>query len=381
MTDRWTLLFATARGDVTVDSFDASISQMDRYLGGRTGTLQATIPVPNADVGRRVEPVRWGEGHLAMYALRGLDLWWGGLLGQCTPAGSGRSGGQLQVTGSSFESYPDRREVRADWVRTAVEQLELARQIWQALAARPEGDLGIDVPAVVASGQLRDFSVLRSDARTWGSVLSEISGRDNGFEWVIDVAADGDGNRTRALTLGYPQIGRPGQAEYVLSMPGQILSYTWPGDSTRGGTSFQARGDAPPAAASDVTTQQQPLMSTVYEADDLLAAGWPLYDLTVDRPGVSDVATLNGWAARTRDTLAGSIRLPTIKARIDTLSPAILGADVKVRITDELHPAGPDSSPGIDDTFRAIGWSIRPWERGSDDEVDVIFEDPTGAAA
>lgn len=376
MAARWKLLFATVRNDVTIDTFDASISQLDRYIG-RTGVLQATIPIPNTDIGKRVEPIRWGEGHTSMYAIRPGEVWWGGILDQVTPTGSGRTGCSLQVTGSTFDGYPDRREIREDWVQVGVEQLELARMIWTEIQSRAEGDLGIDIPAVDPSGIPRDYSALRSDATTWGSALSEISGRDGGFEWLIDLAVDADDNRSRSLALGYPTIGRPGQADFMLSMPGDVVSYTWPGDATKGGTSFQARGDPPDATASDVTTAAEPLMSDVVEASDLLANGWPLYDVTTDRQGVKDPDTLNGWAVRLEATLAGAVRIPTVAARIDNLSPAILGAQVKLRITDELNPAGDDGRPGLEGVFRAIGYSIKAWERGSDDEVDVIFEDTT----
>lgn len=373
--DRWSLLFATLRGDETIDSFGCSISQLDRYIG-RNGVLSATIPIPNPVVGKRVEPVRWGEGHTAMYAMRGLEIWWGGMLNTCTASG-GRNSSQLQVDGTSFEGYADRREIRADWIQTGVEQLELARMIWEAIQARPEGDLGIDIPAVDPSGQLRDYSALRSDVTTWGSALAEISGRANGFEWIIDLASDELGNRARQLLLGYPQISREGQTSYVLSMPGSVISYTWPGDATLGGTAFQARGDPPAATASDVTTQQQPLMSAIVEATDLLANGWPLYDVTTDRQGVSDPDTLDGWAQELADTESGSIRIPGIVARIDDLSPAILGAQIKLNVTDNLHPAQSDGTPGVTGMGRCVGYSIKPADRGTDDEVTVVLENPT----
>lgn len=371
----WKLLFATLRGDETIDSFAASISQLDRYIG-RNGVLSATIPIPNRVIGKQLEPVRWGEGRTSMYAIRGLDIWWGGILNTCTPSG-GRSSSQLQVDGTSFEGYADRREIREDWVQTGVEQLELARMIWEEIQSRAEGDLGIDIPAVDPSGQLRDYSALRSAATTWGTALGEISGRANGFEWIIDLSEDGDGNRSRSLLLGYPQIGRAGQTDYVLTLPGAIVSYTWPGDATRGGTSFQARGDTPTDTAADVTTAQEPLMSAVVEASDLLANGWPLYDVTIDRSGVIDQATIDGWAQVLADTESGSIRIPNIVSRIDDLSPAILGAQIKLNITDNLNPAQDDGSPGLTGVSRCVGYSVKPADRGADDEVTVVLADPT----
>jgi hypothetical protein len=370
MAGSWSVLFATAIGDVTIDRFDCNITGLSRYIG-KAGTLAAKIPITNQSIGDRCQAIAGRAGLLTAYVYYGADLWWGGLVNS-TPLKGGRAGATLDISAATFESYPDRREVRADssWNQ---EQLEYPRTAWNAIQSTADGNLGVTVPAVSpASGVVQQLGVLRSEARTWGSVLKETSGKANGYEWLIDVYDDGTGARFRQLTFGYPQIGRA-RFDQIFSYPGNIVDYTIDHDALAGATSFQSRGDAVGAPHNG---QQQPLMSTAgaYDATALLGSGSVRFDATQDRQGVTDPATLNAWTAQALATRAGAVPFLDISVQLGGFNQSILGSTFQAQIDDYAFPQGPNGAPGFVGRHRCIGYEVKPYERGNADEIKLIIE-------
>lgn len=368
----WNVLIATARGDKTIDRFDCNIGSLSSYIG-KNGALQATIPIPNAAIGARCQAIRGRAGQLSGYVYYGSDLWWGGLINS-TPIKGGRTGSTMGLAGASFESYAGRREVRTDNVWNRVEQLEFPRTAWNAMQSTADGNLGITVPAAAASGVTRDLTVLRSEARTWASVLNETSSRDDGYEWLIDVYDDGTGKRYRELKTGYPTIGRA-RFDQIFTYPGNIIDYSIDDDALAGATSFQARGDSvgPPAAGG---SSQQPLMSTAgaFDATDLLSSGFLRFDATTDRQGVKDQYTLNNWAARDRALRSGAVPLIDISVQLGGFNRSILGSTFQAQIDDFVFPRGANGEPGYVSRQRCIGYEVKPYERGTADEIKLIIE-------
>lgn len=394
----WRIEFATTIGDVTVARFSCEISQLSRYIS-KTGSLTASIPLPNMAIGAAANEVIGGEGRLSCYVYYGEQIWWGGFLDSTRITGSA-NGAVLEVGGSSFESYVDRREARINVQATNWEQTEYARYLWDYMQSTgPGSDIGVETDFPAVTSKTLSMSWLRSEARTVGSVLKEVSNRESGFEWIVDVFAEGD-DRRRRLTIGYPIIGRP-ESGLVMSYPGAILTYEIDGDAMDGATSFQARGKAPdpvgtpgrssrgyynpitktttvvqsPAGAS--AESQEPIMSDEFPADAYLRNGYVRRDVTVERDTVTQKDTLNKWAMLARATRSGPLVLPGVVARLDGMSQGILGSNVLLRINDTPFPQKPDGAPGYEGTSRVIGYEIDPGEFGSMDVVKLIFEDPT----
>jgi hypothetical protein len=222
----------------------------------------------------------------------------------------------------------------------------------------------------------------RSDARTVGSILKEISNRADGYEWMIECYVDDTGNRRRKLVTGYPAIGRP-PSNITLTFPGDIITYSISDASLDGAISFQARGKAPDpigkpgTKAGGVASQKQdPIMSSIFNNDALIKQGFTLTDTTIDRPTVTQVSTLNDWAELARELRSGPMTLPDITCRIDSFDPSILGSDVRLRINDYLWPTSSTGAPGFQITARVIGYDIDPGEFGADDIVKLNFENP-----
>lgn len=394
----WRIEIAMATTDKTVDSFECEISQLTRYIG-KAGALQGEVPIHSAAIGKRIKPVIGGEGRMTVYAYLGDVCWWGGFLDR-TKLVSNAFGAKLEFSGSTFESYPDRREARTDEAFTAKEQTEYARWLWDYILTSGPGTSGnlrinTDFPAVTS--KKRDMSWKRSETRTVGAILKEISNRVGGFEWMIDCYNSG-GTRFRDLLVGYPAIGRP-DYKLTLTYPGNIMEYEIEGDALDGATSFQARGKAPDPVGSPnpskgvydketgTTTvvggggakgseREEPIMSKEFHAEDLMKVGHIRTDATVDRDSVTEVETLNDWAELAREMRSGPLVLPAILARMDGLNQSVLGSNVHLRINDHPFPQGEYGEPGYEHTARCIGYEIDPGEYGAPDVFKVIFENP-----
>lgn len=391
----WRIEFALATTDQTVDSFECEISQLSRYIS-KTGTLKGSVPIISPDTGRRIATVLGGEGRMAMYAYYGEECWWGGFLDR-TMLKSNAFGAMLDFEGATFEAWLDRREVRTDEAFTNMEQTEYARWLWDYMQRGGDGcTLRISTDFRPINSVKRDMSWKRSETKTVGSILKEMSNRVGGYEWIIDCYTDGT-TRYRDLVVGYPAIGRP-ETNLVLTYPGDITEYDIEGDALDGATSFQARGKAPdpvgtPNSSRGVydpktgettvigtppkgSEKTEPIMSGEYHSTAYLKSGYVRTDATVDRDTVTEVSTLNKWAELARDMRSGPLVLPSVLTRMGRMTQAVLGSNIMLRINDHPFPPGPYGEPGYEHTARCIGYEINPGEYGAPDLAKIIFENP-----
>lgn len=378
MIPNWRLVFADTLHDKTIDTFDASIQDLTRFIG-KAGQLRATISIANEGIGTRLKRIQGQEGRISVYAYRDAVLWWGGFVDTTRIEGT-TTETILLIEGSTFESYLTRREVRSTG-NIVMDQHMLMKKAWDDIQSN--SPINVETNQVKASGVSRTVPTKRSEARTWEQVTTEVANSDKGFEWMIDTFDDGT-HRRRVLHCGYPQIGRP-KSNWVLSFPGAILSYAIEGSMLDGATSFQARGKAPdPVGVPNrkgvgggvASKAQDPIMSSVYDAGGFHKLGYTRIDATVDRSTVSNLTILNAWAKMAMTMRSGPLVLPEITCRIDDLSAALLGYNVRIRIRDNAYPPGPLGEPGYEGSFRVIGIEIDPGEQGFDDIVKLTFENP-----
>jgi hypothetical protein len=379
------VVFARTDTDATIASFDCEISNLTRYVSPKVGDVQVVIPIPNAEVGADAHRIFGGVGYMSMYVYRDEDVWWGGFLDEIVVDSSGDYP-VITASGATFEAYPDRREARTDETLTQIEQTEIAKWLWDYMQKSPGGNIRVDVPTPPASGVKRDMSWKRSDIKTVGSILKEVSNRADGFEWMIECYADDSGMRRRQLVTGYPVIGRPSNGT-ILTFPGDVISYRIEDMALDGAVSFQARGKAPdpigtpnPSGGAGAPSEKQdPIMSSVITNDALIQAGYTLTDTTIDRPTVTEVSTLDDWALLARDLRSGPMLLPDVTCRMDNFNQSILGSVVNLKINDYLWPQGPWGEPGFQISARVIGYEVDPGEYGADDIVKLLFENPRDA--
>lgn len=388
---KWYVTFALALTDETVGTFLCSIDVLSRYVS-KTGRMEGSVPIVSPEIGKRLASIVGGEGRMTMYIYHGNELWWGGFL-DSTHLVSSSAGAMLNFSGTTFESYPDRREARTDKDFKGTDQTEIARWCWNYMQGTgPGSNILVDTAFPAVRSVARDLSWIRSDVRTVGSILQEISNRVDGFEWIIDTYDDG-GIRRRKLTIGYPTIGRPNY-ELILTYPGNIITWEIEGDSLDGATSFQARGKAPDPVGSPNpmpnpgggivgnpstpkgSEKKPPIMSKEFHADDLHKQGHVRIDATVQQDKVTDVKLLDKWAELARELRAGPLVLPSVTVRLEGMTQAVLGSEVQLRIRDHPFPDGEYGEPGYMHTARVIGYEVNPGEFGSPTVAKLIFENP-----
>ncbi|MET9372969.1 hypothetical protein ACFYV5_17420 [Streptomyces sp. NPDC003035] len=368
-------IFCDLITDQTLDILPLRDVSFDDYIG-KAGSLSGTIPIPNKDIADRVKKVR--EGRTAVYLERGGDLWWGGIIWTTTLQSSGRGVLTLGIQAATFDSYASRRRIRTDIsFTTPTDQLEIARRLWQELDLQedpavplPEGQkprrLGITF-GKEESKVPRTASWRKGDETVYLEALDQLAAMEDGFEHQILVYRDPtDGKRVRQLRLGSPKIVN-GATDLLFDRPGVILSYSFPYDATRGGTTALARGAS---VNSNAGTESRPISSTQQIASDLLADGWPLIDLSSDHNEVTDQTTLDSLAKRELDEARGAVVVPAISIHLGgVVPPALIGRVARIRITDEWY------SQGLDARYRIIGVKVTPPERGRPDTAELYLEE------
>ncbi|MFC4503002.1 MULTISPECIES: hypothetical protein [Streptomyces] len=368
-------IFCDLLTDRTIDILPLRDVTVDDYIG-KAGSLSGTVPVPDTAMATRVRRIE--EGRTAVYLQRGNDLWWGGIIWTSTLQSDDRGVLTLGIQAATFESYAGRRRIRDDLDLQDVDQLAVARKLWEHLqtgrfadGSGPTlagGDIGVSY-GYETSDETRSVAYRNGDETVYLEALDALAALENGFEHHIAVYRDPvSGERVRRLRLGSPKISI-GTTDLVMDRPGSILSYVFPRDATRGGTTARARG------ATDNTNQaaeSRPLYAdaTVPVGDTLIGAGYPRIDLTSDHNDVASVPVLLSLANAELTEGVGAVVIPEISVRLDDLvPPALLGRTVRLRITDEWW------TEGLDARYRIVGVKVSPGQRGRPDTAELYLEE------
>ncbi|MGW2043780.1 hypothetical protein ACWCPF_01175 [Streptomyces sp. NPDC001858] len=370
-------IFCDLRTDATIDILPLRDVTVDDYIG-KPGSLSGTVPVPNAEMAARVRRIE--EGRTSVYLQRGNDLWWGGIIWTSTLQSDDRGVLTLGIQAATFESYAGRRRIRDDVGFQDVEQLTVARKLWEHLQTGkfadetgpvvPGGDIKVDYGyETPQQPRLRSVKYLDGDETVYLEAFDALAALENGFEHYIAVYRDPvTGTRVRRLRLGSPKI-TTGTTDLVMDRPGTILSYTFPRDATRGGTTARARG------ATDNTSQavdSRPMFADadIPAGDDLIKVGYPRIDLASDHNDIASIPVLRSLANAELAEGTGAVVIPEISVRLDDLVPsALLGRTVRLRITDEWW------TEGLDARYRIVGVKVSPAQRGRPDTAELYLEE------
>ncbi|MEV7441036.1 hypothetical protein AB0O22_07775 [Streptomyces sp. NPDC091204] len=333
---------------------------------GKIGTATATVPLPNRQIAARARAAL-ELGRTAMWIERGPDVWWGGIPWTADLASDDRGSLGLRIQAGGWASYLDHRAIFDTQQAVAVDQFDLVRGLIDYSASLAGGDIGIEYDTEQLSGVLRDRVYRRYDQPRIREVIDQLAAVERGFEWRIASYRDANsGRRIKQLQLGAPVI-RTGESEIVLDHPGPILSYGWPIDATVRANVWQSRGAS---TNRNQTAESLPTLTELLVDDEQLAAGWPRLDGTSDYSTVTESATL---AAHARADLAAALTprpIPELTVALDRipLSPALLGATVRVRIRDLWW------AEGLDQRYRVVGLSISPPLRGRPETAKLLLE-------
>ncbi|WP_172381308.1 hypothetical protein [Streptomyces sp. MNP-20] len=357
--------FADLRTDTPLDVLPLQGLEFDDYIG-RPGSLSATLPVPNRRVARRVKQIV--EGRTAVYLERGDQICWGGIVWTLTPAMDEQGQVSVALQAATFDSYAARRRIRQNLTFTDTDDLTVVRRLWEHIQAAPGGDIGVGY-APAPPGTRRTVAYQDGDETPVDDAISQLAAMEPGFEYLVSVYRDpATGRRARRLLFGSPHI-LLGEGTTVLDLPGDVLTYSFPRDATRGGTTARARGGTPEGA-------QRPVLSDEYVAQGLIDAGFPRVDTTSDHSNVTDKAALNALARAELGALGGPVVIPAVRVRLDAdTTPAPLGTTVRVRIRDVWF------DEGLDATYRVIGVKVTAPERGRAETAELFLESPLGPTA
>lgn len=284
---------------------------------------------------------------------------------------------RLHVGASEIRSYFDHRLLRPvagvgsakTLSYTQADQLVIFRALMADCQAvtyqgQPVGDIGVEMDDTQLSGVLRDRRDVADDAgayhgymfESYGTLLDNLAGLDNGFEWRVDSYLDSDRTLRRALRLGYPYLGHPPNDDAVtLEYPGSVIDYEWPEDGTTSANAVFAIGAGEEAAMK---------WGEGYAAPELLS-GFPLLERTTSYKSASVQATLTAHATADVAALSGDVVVPslTVRGRPD-VSP---GDHVKVRISDEARFPGSSVRPF--ETFMRV---VQPTTKPGPPEITTI---------
>jgi hypothetical protein len=356
-------IFCDLTTDRTIDILPLRDVQFDDYIG-RAGSLSGTVPVPDAAMARRVREI--GEGRTAVYLERSGDLWWGGVIWTSTLQSSERGVLSLSLQAATFDSYAGRRRIRRNLTFTDTDQLDIARALWRELQSSTGGDIRVRY-GQETSGTRRTVSWRDGDETVYQEAIDQLAAQEGGFEHHISVHRDpATGERVRRLRLGSPRLNT-GSTDLVLDRPGTVLSYSFPRDATRGGTTARTRGAS---VNTNQAAESRPLVSAEAEDLALLNGGWPRIDLSSDHNEITEQSALDSLARAELAAARGAVLIPELSIRLGGIvPPLLLGRHTRIRITDEWHPQG------LDARYRIIGVKVSPPQRGRSDTAELYLEE------
>ncbi|MGW1772518.1 hypothetical protein [Streptomyces sp. NPDC002104] len=358
------LLFCDLRSDELIDVLPVHGVSLDDYIG-KTGRLTGTVPIPNAELAGRARRAIL-PGRTAVWVERGRSIWWGGIVWTLSVASDARGNLGAQIQAGGWESYLYRRLLYDTQTATQMDAYDIVRQLLDYCADMPGGDIGITYDTTL-SGILRDRTYLRYDLPSVGDLVDDLAKIEDGFEWRVASFRDSDGDRVKRLQLGSPII-RTGAAEIVLDHPGPVLTYTWPTDATAKANAWQSRGAS---INRNQAAESYPLTSPLLVGAEDIDAGWPRLDGYSDYSTISRQATLDAHAQADHRAALAPVTIPEITVLLGgDITPALIGATVRVRIRDLWHPTT------LDARYRVVGMSITPPERGRPETARLYLEVP-----
>jgi len=301
--------------------------------GARLNVLASTIP-----------------GRCAVYVDRSGILVWGGIVWAREYDSANQ---HLKITAREFESYFERRRITTTQAYSNVDQLTIAQQLIQNAQAVPYGNIGVIIPSNT-SGVVVSQTYYSYEFKTYFNALLDLAKNNNGFDFNIKVAYDGDGNPTKTLQLGYPRLGNTYSA-LSASVPtfilpaGNIVQYNYKEDGTKAVNTVYATGAG---------SNEGKLIATGIDSTKT-ASGWPLLEDSSNYSNITDSTFLSGLA--NGQVLAASYPPQTLQIVAPPYADPVfgtysLGDQARIVVTDPFYPNE------FDGNYRIIGLNVSPGE-------------------
>lgn len=378
----YTYRFANLLSDSDVTELELSDVKFDRRIIV-PGAFSGNIVVTNSDIATEARKVVPGKTVVHVY--RDAEIWGTYIIWSVRVKGQGATT-TVELSGSTLESWFYRRIVDMDALTyTATDQIDILRDLvsnaqvgWYPY--QDAANLGIWVSPDGLSGVQRDRVYKKTEAASYGQRMEELANVDNGFEYMIRTYVDDNGIRARDLVWGYPGLNT-GVNSFDYFYPGNILSYDLMYDATDAATAFWTRGDT---IESDYAVDAEPLMTQFpVLVGDYFDNAWPHLDKVVDYSSVTEIQTLEDYAAYWAATRAGIILIPQMEVIGDErgFHPNLLGSFATFTITDSFFPLTSKGEPTYSGEFRVVGIEVTPDEKGQNESYRFVIADdfdPTG---
>lgn len=365
MTAVYRALFCDLCTDQVHDAFPVSGASLEDYIG-KTGTFTGTLNTPDLATAQRITDAVI-PGRTAVWIERDRQIWWGGIVWTLTANSTSRQGASAELQAATFDSYLDHRLLTSDLSATDQDQLEIARRLVDFTQSADGGDIGILLDERQASGIRRTRRYSHYDLPKLRDLLDQLAATENGFEWRIRCYRNDTGERIKELQLGHPRIttGR-GPGDTILDFPGPVTSYRFPYDATTRATHWTSRG-----ATSG--SSNRPLLSRPLYIPGATNEGWPRLDGTSDYSDTKDRDTLTAHARADLREAWNRTTVPEVTVDLEAarLTPAILGATVRLRIADVWTPAG------FTGRYRVVGYTLRAPERDQPETATLLLDAAT----
>ncbi|MEH0445418.1 hypothetical protein QA811_17600 [Streptomyces sp. B21-102] len=328
---------------------------LSRKLGAAT-TLQLEMALAGASADWDSATAPGRSLVVAVDMATDLPVWAGAVLPR-----DGGSSTTVQIGAATLEAYLDARYPGTQNMVGVDQATVIANLVTPALTGGPP--IVIDA---VATGTVMDYLTSDGDDRSILSCCQEVMGLEGGPEWTIDVvwnaAHSGFEFPLRVRAAVGTQSATP---DAVFDYPGCVAEYSL-GESyekDKGATRLIARGEGEGSSR---------LTSSVHEATDLIAAGWPIWESRyTPATGIDDPDQLEAHAAKDLTLMAQGAQVWTIKG-VASRSPrlgSVWGLGDSVRLSVETSPRHPS---GADVVARCWAWDLDP---GADRVTPILVEE------
>lgn len=336
------------------------------------GSFKADLSLSDPTLVLAKDPIGSTQpGRTAIWVDRDGTLVWGGILWTRFYDSEKEV---LTLGGQDFFSYFDHRYVNDKLTFTNVDQLSIAKQLFQYAQGqngsfpKPGGNIGMAYESPYPTSPVpRTLALTQYELKQLSQSVTDLSQADNGFDFAVDVQYDGSGVPIFTFNPAYPRRGRTAiQSGFVVELPGGIQKYTYSEDGT---------GLEVTAFAVGTGTGTAGLTSSASTAA-LIDAGYPLLEGVQSYKDVTDQARLDAHARADASAYSEPLTIAavTVVGSVDpVVGSYITGDDIRLRITDKRFNLGhrADGSligPGIDTFKRIVGYQVTP----GDDTLELV---------
>lgn len=276
----------------------------------------------------------------------------------------------FQLFGVPIKDYTECRLVTSNYSATNIDQRNIFLDLYGLMQA-PQGSIRVNLPQRFDHVVPKSLTISGSEYKTYRQVLDSIADAADGFDWLIRTTRQGN-KYVRTLEIGYPQIGafsRAGMPVFEYISPsedsimggGNVINY-WANDSmASAGTNFYGIGSGEGSSM---------LVSNI-NFTDMVAKGYPRYDVTLDRKDVTNLSVLTSLTFQYAQIHKAPMSTITAEIMADG-DPEFggygLGDTCRIIIQDPRYPEG------FSKETRILGWEYYPPEDSNIEMVRLQLE-------